>query len=139
MPAKGKKTLNGYQLWSRENREKVKADGFSGREIMTELSKRWSKVNEKTKQQLKERAEKGKYNSFQLWCKDHRGDVAKEGMKPGEVMSELRRLWKDASDEEKQRYHDEIEVSFVLEHFHFRVLFRFSICFFQAVKPKHKS
>ena len=58
---KGKRSKTGYQLFCDDERESVKEDGFTGKEIMTELGRRWKALpeeNEKKHLKYMEKAAK---------------------------------------------------------------------------------
>jgi len=55
---KVKRTKTGYQLFCDDERSKVKEDGFVGRDIMTELGKRWTNIKENDEDMYQEYMEK---------------------------------------------------------------------------------
>jgi hypothetical protein len=55
---KTKRTKTGYQLFCQENRESVKDDGYTGKEITEELNKRWKALKEDDEDMYAEYMEK---------------------------------------------------------------------------------
>lgn len=55
---KTKRTKTGYQLFCQENRESVKEDGYTGKEITEELNKRWKTLKEEDEDLYAEYMEK---------------------------------------------------------------------------------
>jgi len=55
---KTKRTKTGYQLFCQENRESVKDDGYTGKEITEELNKRWKSLKEEDEDMYSEYMEK---------------------------------------------------------------------------------
>ena len=55
---KTKRTKTGYQLFCKENRESVKEDGYTGKEITEELNKRWKSLKEEDEDMYSEYMEK---------------------------------------------------------------------------------
>jgi len=57
---KPKRNMNAYMFFGMEERKKVTADGFSGKEVLAEVGKRWEKLAEKEKKRYNDMADKDK-------------------------------------------------------------------------------
>jgi len=97
---KVKRTKTGYQLFCDDERSKVKEDGFVGRDIMTELGKRWTNIKENDEDMYQEYMEKAvelKENTL----KEESEEEEKEEEKPKKTSKKSKKTKKIVDDDDE--------------------------------------
>jgi hypothetical protein len=120
-PLLPKKSTNGYQIFSKENRKK----GIDGKNFFTIIGEKWRLLTDKEKDEYNILAEKdkqryfiekdkkglnkvrkNKISGYNLFCKENNNIVKKDNptFNSKQVLSETSKRWKHLSYEEKDKY-----------------------------------
>lgn len=115
-----KKKLNGYNLYMKDRMEVLKETVTDSNSRMTQISKEWKKLEEPQKQEwkdkavtlaetpvkapakIKEKRKSHKWSGYQLFVSENMAKMV--DVKPKERMSEIGKLWKSQTPEQKDAF-----------------------------------